>query len=74
MVDEKEQQQESEVEDDIAMQKQLAWAEHRIKELEELIASVVRISWHACHRHGLRISSMEHLSNLLNGHKDWRET
>lgn len=41
--EEEEEEEQGEREENIVLEKQLAWAEHRIKELEALIASAVRL-------------------------------
>ncbi len=43
--------EDSEPEEDIALEKQLAWAEHRIKELEALIAAAVSTPLHHHFKH-----------------------
>ncbi len=40
--EEEESDEETEREENIVLEKQLAWAEHRIKDLESLIATAVR--------------------------------
>jgi hypothetical protein len=43
LLTEDEGEEDSEPEEDIALEKQLAWASHRIKELENLIENAVRV-------------------------------